>query len=97
MQIEMPNALPTNFSVSVKMGKGSMSYHVSVVSGTKLKIKFQYSDGSFTSEEKKAGADFIRKSLADGSLHLPMFIPLSDVSGAEEWEGVGDAVGLYRP
>jgi hypothetical protein len=89
MKINDSYALPTAFDVNVGMGdRSSITYKVELdVEKKILSVSVSSYDGVFTDAERQKGMDFIRDSVADGSLHLPTFIPMCDVEGAEQWDG----------
>jgi hypothetical protein len=94
MEINDSYALPTAFDVNVGMGdRSSITYKVEFdIESKMMQISISSQDGFFTDAEVEQGRDFIVKSIQDGSLHLPTFIPLCDVEGIEQWDGIREAM-----
>jgi hypothetical protein len=93
MQIKTSYAHPVNFSVDVNIEDGFISYNVKV-SETELEITYSYADTrtGVTKAQINAGADFIRESLKNRTLHLPTFIPIADIADVDQWDGVAEQV-----
>jgi len=93
MKIGYTYAAPTRFGVKVRMNPDRWGFiQVSVVARDEKEFDVCYeyeADDNYTVEEREAAVKFVRDSILNGTLYLPLFIPLEDVK-TEEWEGVGD-------
>lgn len=92
MQINETYAIPTVFNTNVGFSDNrSLMYRIVCDADTKiLDISVLHQDGSFTDSEISEGAELIRKSVYDWSLHLPFMIPLYDVKNIEDLCGILD-------